>query len=445
MKGVLDFILQISKLKKIQRTGWLKRGVKDPETIAQHTFRVALMNWLLGKTLGQSRLKIDKVIKSSLVHDLSEVYIGDITPYEGLIFSDDPKEIQKAMKRWIRLPRKEKQKRAEKKFRQEKEVLSKLISALPAKVRYDIMRSWLDYEELSSLEGKFVRQTDKIETLLQALEYFGPSPNSFAVAWWEEVEELVDEPGLKNFLHKIEAKFSQKKEADPLLSFILEIGKLKKFARRGWVARRIKNPETIADHSFEVALMTWVLAKEERIDLEKALKIALIHEICAIYAGDLTPHDIFGEGLLNKWFKIWKVRPTRMERERKQKKFLKIYKKETLALQKLINSLPENLKYEILNLWTDFVEKKSKESDFVDQVNCLATFLQALEYWQKDKKLDIRTFAEATLEFIHHPVLIGLLEEIYKKFEIEESQKKSLFSFLVPKPPEILRKYFKAT
>ena len=436
MEGkLLNFLLEVEKLKKIQRTGWVWREVKNPETIAQHTFRVTLLNWLLGERV-KPKLDLEKLIKISLAHDLCEVYVGDITPYWGIIPSD-PKKRREILKRWIRLTKEKKEKRLKIKLEREKKALKRLVKTLPPLQQKEIMTSWLAYESSifgNSKEGKFVKQGDKIETLLQAIEYFGTKPDSLAAAWWEEVEDLVDHPVLLDFLIEIEKKFYTKKKADPLLDFLVKVGKLKALARRGWVIRGIKQPETIADHSFMVALMVWVFGQERKINLKRALKMALIHEICAIYAGDYTPHDIFGRrfgatrfnlsvrydilGPRLRWRRFWQQRP-RLPKETKAKRFQRVYQKETKALQALIKKLPPYLKQEILGLWKEFNEKKTKESDFVDQVNCLATFLQACQYWKKNSKFPIKVFGEQVAEFISDPQLVEFLKIVKRKFKLQ--------------------------
>lgn len=424
--------MEAEKLKKIKRTGWVWREVKNPETIAQHSFRVALMNWLLAEKT-ESGMSLEKIIKISLVHDLSEVYIGDVTPYWGFV-PKDPKKRKEVLQRWIRLTKKKKEERAKVKFEREKRALEKLTKFLPPHLKKEISHSWLDYESSTSREGKFAKQGDKVETLLQAIEYFGAKPDSLAVAWWEEVEDLVEHPLLLDFLVKIEKKFYAKQKADPLLDFLVEVGKLKRMPRRGWVVRGIKNPETVADHSFMVALMVWVLGQHKKLNLRRALKIALIHEICAVYAGDYTPHDIFAHPLSGyrfspsvrydilsprlPWKRFWQLRP-RLPQQKKAKRFKGVYQKETRALQSLINRLPPSLKRKILCLWKEFNEKKTKEGDFVDQVNCLATFLQASQYWQKDKNFPIKVFGEQVAEFISDPELLEFLEAIKKNFKMK--------------------------
>ena len=104
MKEILKFLIEAGKLKKIPRTGFVWLGIKNPETIAGHIFRVAFMNWILAVS-AKTKLNTKRIIQISLSHDLCEVYAGDITPYWGLL-PEDKEERQKILKRWIRLDRK---------------------------------------------------------------------------------------------------------------------------------------------------------------------------------------------------------------------------------------------------------------------------------------------------------------------------------------------------
>jgi len=80
-----------------------------------------------------------------------------------------------------------------------------------------------------------------------------------------------------------------------------------------------KRLENDAEHSWHLAMMVWVFAPhyEQPIDLEKALKMALIHDLPEIYAGDVPAFDV--EGRLGK-----------DERERR-------------AMERLLLLLPEEL------------------------------------------------------------------------------------------------------
>jgi putative hydrolase of HD superfamily len=413
MKNILDFLLKTSLLKKTPRTGFVWLGIQNPETIAQHIFRVAIMNWILGSKV-KPKLNLEEVIKISLVHDLCEVYAGDMTPYWGLLPSNK-KERKEILKKWIRLPFQEKLKRAKIKNEIEKKSLEKLIRNLPLYLKKEILNCWLDYENGLTQNGKFVHQGDKIETLLQAHEYWGGNINSPVFGWWEEAREAVDNPVLLNLLEKIDKRFFYNKKIDKELDFFLEIGKLKTMPRTGWVLRGVRNPETIAEHTFLLAIAVWIFGRRKKLNLEKMLKIALIHEICEIYAGDVTPYDEYLAGNKKRVKEILKRWP-RFSKKEKIKKFLKDYLKEKQAFKKLISKLPPDLKKEILNLWDEYKRRLTPEGNFVSQIYWLVTYMQALQYWEKNKRFPILAWYEQIREFIDEPIFLKFLNELEKWF-----------------------------
>ena len=61
------------------------------------------------------------------------------------------------------------------------------------------------------------------------------------------------------------------------IDFFIEVGKLKRMKRKGWVINQIKNAESIAEHSFRVAHYGWLLARQKRkfLNIESFIKMAL--------------------------------------------------------------------------------------------------------------------------------------------------------------------------
>jgi len=205
-----------------------------------------------------------------------------------------------------------------------------------------------------------------------------------------------------------------------LLKFLLKIGELKKVKRKGIAFYGVKNPDSATDHSFRMAIMVWIFSKEEKkIDLEKALKIALIHDICKVYTGDITPYD----GLLPKnkkereeFVRKW----LRLSIKEKKKRFIEKTKKEKEAILKLTSELPKRLKNEIITLWADYTKKKSAESRFVHQIDVVENLIEAFECWKKDKRFPTRPWWEHIDQVIDNPTLLKFLKEIEK----EELKKK---------------------
>ena len=75
-----ELLLEALKLKSLPRTGWLRAGIENPESVAAHSWGVA---WLC-MILCPDDLNKLKVLEMAIIHDLAEVRIGDITPYDGI-------------------------------------------------------------------------------------------------------------------------------------------------------------------------------------------------------------------------------------------------------------------------------------------------------------------------------------------------------------------------
>ncbi|XP_062569041.1 5'-deoxynucleotidase HDDC2-like [Saccostrea cucullata] len=163
MDKLLKFMSFIGDLKRVKRTGWVLRKVKDPESVADHMYRMALLSFLVDPSSGLNK---DRCIKISLVHDLAECIVGDLTPQDEI-------------------PKSEKQK-------QEMEAMKHICSLVPEEVGQELYELWEDYEFQKSEEAKFVKDLDKFEMILQAHEY----------------EKLSDSPGrLQEFFNSTKGKF----------------------------------------------------------------------------------------------------------------------------------------------------------------------------------------------------------------------------------------------
>lgn len=73
-------ILEALGLKGVDRAGWLRVGVGGPESVAAHSWGMALIALLDCP----EDLDRERVLALCLVHDLPEVRVGDITPHDGL-------------------------------------------------------------------------------------------------------------------------------------------------------------------------------------------------------------------------------------------------------------------------------------------------------------------------------------------------------------------------
>jgi len=407
MKETLNFLIEVGKLKKMPRMGWVINQIKNPESIADHVFRAAIMGWLLGEEKGG--LNIEKLLKMALIHDLCEIYSGDETPYDSIL-PKDKRKLRELMKIWPRFSNGVRRKRIEKKHQREGKALRRLILKLPLNLKNEIENLWIDYEKRLTSEGRFFHQADRMENFLQAYEYWKKYKNPPLGPWWLWAREFFDDPLLLKFMEVLEKRFHHQKIQKELnsslilLNFFSEIGKLKRISRRGWIFRGIKNPESISAHSFRLAIMAWILGKRKSgLNTEKVIKLALVHDFTKVYAVDTTPYD-----------KII----VRKKDFKKIKKgiFYRDYKNEFVAFKKLDANLPTYLKKELIVYWDDFQKGLSKEGKFIRQVSRIENLLQALEYWKKNKSFPIEPWWEETGQFISEPALLEFIKTLEKKF-----------------------------
>ncbi|MDP3093803.1 MAG: HD domain-containing protein, partial [bacterium] len=132
MRNILKFFLEISKLKDVERKGITFYGVKNPDSATDHTFRSAMMAWVFGAM--NKNLNVEKVIKLTLIHDIYKIYLGDATPYAGLLPKNKKKKAE-FVKRWRRLFQARKERRYNKKYAKQYEVFRKLFQNLPQELR----------------------------------------------------------------------------------------------------------------------------------------------------------------------------------------------------------------------------------------------------------------------------------------------------------------------
>lgn len=201
---IAKFLIKTSYLETFQRRGWVLRGVKDPETVAQHTFHFMVSSWVLGRRKGFEDLKM---ILLALVHDLCEVYAGDKVPY----LDDSLRNITKEMlKKPPRVPRNKKIEWLMKKKQKEWQGIKKITEILPSNIAREIRNLWIEFEERLTKEGRFVYLLDKVENLFQATNYWLKDKNFPIVAWWIHLKEMLDDPLLLKVIAALDRKFQHR-------------------------------------------------------------------------------------------------------------------------------------------------------------------------------------------------------------------------------------------
>ncbi|TSC75847.1 MAG: putative hydrolases of HD superfamily [Parcubacteria group bacterium Gr01-1014_30] len=205
LKNILEFLLQVGKLKRMGRLYWKLRNIKNPETVADHIYTLTLAAWLLAA--GRKELSLEKLLKMSLCHELSAVYTGDTTPYDRILREGGTEKREEILKRVIRLSKKEKESIFIQDYKQEKRSLEKLVHSLAPHLAKEIIKLWQEYRTKSSQEGRFLSQLNVAVMLLQGLIYEKKYDNFSAAPLWELAFEISDHTLILKFLDEMKQKF----------------------------------------------------------------------------------------------------------------------------------------------------------------------------------------------------------------------------------------------
>ncbi|MCG8351039.1 MAG: HD domain-containing protein [Chloroflexales bacterium] len=176
---ILDLHTRLLTLKLLPRTGWLQRGMTNVESIADHSFSVAMLALLIGDL--QPDLDRSRLLTIALLHDIAEVFIGDLPASARRLFG------------------------AEAKREAERRSMQELLNGLPQATEYIAL--WTEYIEGSSREARLVKTLDRIEMLVQTLAYERAGHRALDELWddldWSWGDEF---PLIHSFLSRLLAE-----------------------------------------------------------------------------------------------------------------------------------------------------------------------------------------------------------------------------------------------
>ncbi len=128
-----EALIEALGLKGVVRAGWVRAGVEQPESVAAHSWGMAM----LATQLCPDDLNLQRVLELCILHDIAEVRVGDITPHDNI----EPEE----------------------KHRLETEAIQEM--------GIDASSIFAEYESQETPESRFVRYLDKLDMALQAEIY----------------------------------------------------------------------------------------------------------------------------------------------------------------------------------------------------------------------------------------------------------------------------------
>lgn len=139
---IAQLLLDLDPLAELPRTGWLLRGVRPCESIAEHSFGVALVTTLLVDSLRAEGTEVDgeRALRMALVHDVPEARTGDVPmPQKTARLTEALSELESDLARRL----------------------------LPA----SLSELWRETDQGDSLEARVVKAADKIQMMAKALIY----------------------------------------------------------------------------------------------------------------------------------------------------------------------------------------------------------------------------------------------------------------------------------
>jgi putative hydrolase of HD superfamily len=150
----IDTLLGLDPLADLPRTGWLLRGVRPCESVADHSYGVALVALLLTDAVRDEGEAVDgeRVLRMALVHDAPEARTGDVPmPSKTAESVRALAEVEERLAREL----------------------------LPG----DLADAWREAEQGTSLEARIVKAADKVQMMIKVLAYQRQGRGSLGEFW----------------------------------------------------------------------------------------------------------------------------------------------------------------------------------------------------------------------------------------------------------------------
>ena len=161
LTSILNLAGEAGILKSVRRSGWWMLGMKNAESVADHSFRAALLAYLLAKV---EKADPYEAVMIALLNDLHEARINDL---------------HKVGHRYIDF------RTAEWKASREQ------LAGLPEPIRKEMSRWVFELLHQSSRAAVIARDADLLECMIQGKEYADQGRHPRAIDWMKRPAHLL--------------------------------------------------------------------------------------------------------------------------------------------------------------------------------------------------------------------------------------------------------------
>jgi putative hydrolases of HD superfamily len=172
-RTLLDVFLEAQTLDRVPRSGYLLRGVAEPESVTEHCWHVLFLVWTLGARI--EGIDLFRAVEIALVHDLAELRIGDLPRTSSHYFPEGAKKAAEAA------------------------AMADVLAPLPARA----FQLYEEYQQGKTPEALLVKACDKLQLMIKvavyerwgtgALAEFWDNPDNFPDGGFPVVRDLFEE------------------------------------------------------------------------------------------------------------------------------------------------------------------------------------------------------------------------------------------------------------
>lgn len=172
-ESLLELLLELQILDRVPRSGYVLRGVDDPESVSEHSWHVVFLVWSLGA--GIEGLDVMRAAEMALLHDLAELRVGDLPRTASRYFPEGAKK------------------------QAESAALEEILAPLPERAR----ELYAEYQAGETPEARLVKACDKLQLMIKVTVYeswgsrglaeFWRNPENFPDGDFEPVRELFEQ------------------------------------------------------------------------------------------------------------------------------------------------------------------------------------------------------------------------------------------------------------